>query len=64
MRSSRDEGGARVVREKLEVEGGDGNCERQACISHEWKMTIPFGHGAAVLVLCRNLQELPLLHPP
>jgi hypothetical protein len=28
MRSSRGEGGAGVVREKLEAEGGDGNCER------------------------------------
>jgi hypothetical protein len=28
MRSSRGEGGARIVREKLEAEGGNGNCER------------------------------------
>jgi hypothetical protein len=28
MRSSRGEGGAGVVREKLEAEGGVGNCER------------------------------------
>jgi hypothetical protein len=33
MRSSRGEGGAGVVREKLEAEGGDGNCERLSMVS-------------------------------